>query len=215
MKSPTFISSAPNILPNWKQAFPEATFYCGLPTKFDEFDDSLIFLDYMNLSTDDKKHWLDTCLVTERQVFVVSLTPNLHEAIAVIKHGAVGYGHTLSAPRLMQEMVLVVSHGGLWIGNKLLKRVMAALNQTGRQAPQPKKPDTRYQGILSERELAVGRLVAAGATNLEIAAALGIKERTVKAHITSLFGKLQVRNRVELSLVLNDIQVPRARQYPD
>lgn len=215
MKTPIFISSAPNILPNWKQAFPEATFYCGLPPKFDEFDDSLIFLDYMNLSSDDKKHWLDTCLVTERKVFVVSLTPNLHEAIAVIKCGAVGYGHTLSAPKLMREMALVVSHGGLWIGNKLLKRVMAALNQTSRQAPQPKPPGLRYQGILSERELVVGRLVASGATNMEISVALGIKERTVKAHITSLFDKLQVRNRVELSLVLNDIQIPRATPDPD
>ncbi|SMF62273.1 DNA-binding response regulator, NarL/FixJ family, contains REC and HTH domains [Alteromonadaceae bacterium Bs31] len=211
MKTPIFISSAPHILPNWKQAFPHAVFYCGLPRQFDDFDDSLIFVDYMNLRSDDKRQWLDACLATGRKVFVLSPTPNLHEAIDVIKDGAIGYGHTLSAATLMQEMVLVVSHGGLWIGNKLLKRVMAALNQKGpsSQQKQNKGGVERFGGILSQREVAVGKLVATGATNAEISSALDIKERTVKSHITSLFDKLEVRNRVELSLLLNNIEISR------
>ncbi len=212
MKAPVFISSAPNMLPNWKQAFPRSTFYSGLPVKFDDFDDSLIFVDFMNLKAEQKRAWLEQCLATERKVFVLSPTPNLHEAIDVIKAGAVGYGHTLSTAKLMQEMVLVVSHGGLWIGSKLLKRVMAALNQAGQKTQQQQRRSgiERFDGILSRREIAVGRLVANGATNAEISTALDIKERTVKAHITSLFDKLEVRNRVELCLMLNNVQFSRS-----
>jgi len=210
MTSPTFISSAPNILPGWKQAFPAADFYHGLPKTFDGFNDAPIFLDFMNLSSHEKQQWLQCCLETERKVIVVTLTPNLHEAIDVIKKGAVGYGHTLSTPELLREMAMVVNHGGVWIGNKLMKRVMAALNHVGRRGgASPKSALQRFQGLLSEREAAVCQLVASGATNAEISALLNIKERTVKAHVTAIFDKLEVRNRVELSLVLNNIPFSR------
>ena len=49
--------------------------------------------------------------------------------------------------------------------------------------------------------------VARGASNLEISTNLSITERTVKAHITSIFGKLQVRNRVELALLLHNVRI--------
>ncbi|WP_075186172.1 response regulator transcription factor [Teredinibacter haidensis] len=210
MKAPLFVSSAPQLLPNWKEAFSGSSFVCGLPTRFDAFDDALIFVDYMNLKSDEKRSWLERCLATGRKVFVLSPTPNLHEAIDVIKAGAVGYGHTLSAPSRLQEMVLVVNHGGLWVGNKLLKRVMAGLGQSSQQKNDPKKQGVeRFKGILSQREIAVGQLVAHGATNAEISTALNIKERTVKAHISSIFSKLDVRNRVELALRLNNIKISR------
>ncbi|WP_185230318.1 response regulator transcription factor [Teredinibacter franksiae] len=210
MKTPIFISSSSQHLPSWKEAFPGSSFFCGLPPRFDNFDESLIFVDYSNLQNDEKHAWLESCVATGRKVFVLSRTPNLIEAIEVIKAGAVGYGHTLSAPSRMREMMLVVSHGGLWVGNKLLKRVMAALSQKPWPNTEQKKTGVeRYAGILSQREITVGQWVAQGATNAEISAAINIKERTVKAHITSIFSKLNVRNRVELALLLNNIQVSR------
>ena len=49
--------------------------------------------------------------------------------------------------------------------------------------------------VLSERELEVLRLVAGGASNLEIADALHVSERTVKGHVGSIFAKLGTRDR--------------------
>ena len=49
--------------------------------------------------------------------------------------------------------------------------------------------------------------VAKGATNKEIAATLGITERTVKSHLTLIFDKTGVRDRVQLALLLNNIQI--------
>ena len=48
---------------------------------------------------------------------------------------------------------------------------------------------------LSSRELEVLRLVAAGSTNKEIAAALFVSERTVDRHVSNIFAKLDVNNR--------------------
>ncbi|GIJ50430.1 hypothetical protein Val02_73160 [Virgisporangium aliadipatigenens] len=51
---------------------------------------------------------------------------------------------------------------------------------------------------LTDRERDVLYLVCEGGTNREVARALGISERTVKFHVSSILGKLQVRSRVEL-----------------
>ena len=51
--------------------------------------------------------------------------------------------------------------------------------------------------VLSAREREVLRLIAAGLSNKQIARALGITERTVQFHVTSLFGKLGATSRAQ------------------
>jgi DNA-binding NarL/FixJ family response regulator len=54
---------------------------------------------------------------------------------------------------------------------------------------------------LTERERHVLACIATGADNLKIAAMLGITERTVRAHVSSLYRKLRRENRAELALL--------------
>ena len=56
---------------------------------------------------------------------------------------------------------------------------------------------------LTKRELEVARLVANGSSNKEIARQLGITERTVKAHVGAVFQKLNVRDRLQLALIVS------------
>jgi DNA-binding NarL/FixJ family response regulator len=58
---------------------------------------------------------------------------------------------------------------------------------------------------LTSRELMVAEQIARGATNREIAATLEMSERTVKAHLSAIFKKLGVRDRVQLALAMNNI----------
>jgi len=55
----------------------------------------------------------------------------------------------------------------------------------------------KAQGLLSERESEVLRLVALGMSNKEVAEELFLSQRTVKAHLTSVFNKLNVASRSE------------------
>ena len=64
-------------------------------------------------------------------------------------------------------------------------------------------------GKLTMREREVLGYIAAGADNLKIAACLGITERTVKAHITSIYKKLGPENRTQLAVLACQLGVQR------
>jgi len=60
---------------------------------------------------------------------------------------------------------------------------------------------------LSERELEVLRLLATGLSNKEIAQTLFITAGTVKQHLKSIYGKLQVHNRTEAASCARDLDL--------
>jgi two-component system, NarL family, nitrate/nitrite response regulator NarL len=68
-------------------------------------------------------------------------------------------------------------------------------------------PEVPQLDDLTSRELMVAEQVAHGASNREIAVALEITERTVKAHLSAIFDKLGVRDRVQLALRMNNIPI--------
>ncbi|ENO90716.1 helix-turn-helix transcriptional regulator [Thauera linaloolentis] len=127
-------------------------------------------------------------------VVVLSLQPDQREAIAALELGARGYAHALAAPALLREVATVVRHGGLWVGGELISRLLAAL-----QSRLPAASGDTLAG-LSQREREVAQAVASGMSNKEAARRLGITERTVKAHLGAIFGKLDVRDRLQLAL---------------
>ncbi len=77
-------------------------------------------------------------------------------------------------------------------------RLLAVLNQdTGAERQAPELPHESLVEPLSERELEVLRLVAAGLSNREIAEALYLSVNTVKSHTKSIYGKLDVHSRTQ------------------
>jgi len=64
--------------------------------------------------------------------------------------------------------------------------------------------DERMQRVLSEREKDVGRLLAQGASNKEIARALGIEVVTVKRHVGNILRKLGARNRTQAAMHISE-----------
>jgi DNA-binding CsgD family transcriptional regulator/tetratricopeptide (TPR) repeat protein len=59
--------------------------------------------------------------------------------------------------------------------------------------------DGAFAGILSERERQIASLVAGGSVNKRIAELLAVNQRTIEKHLTSIYGKLGLRNRSELA----------------
>lgn len=119
--------------------------------------------------------------------------------------GASGCCNTYAAPEVLRQVALVVQNGGLWIGQSLLRRLVGSTSRAI-EARAEVSADI-WSALLSERESQVAKLVAGGASNKEIADQLAITERTVKAHLSAIFEKLGVRDRLQLSLRINGVKL--------
>jgi DNA-binding NarL/FixJ family response regulator len=105
---------------------------------------------------------------------------------AAIKAGAKGYVLKGSPAHELVRAIRQVHSGDSYLS--------PAIGATlARQVASPR----RGGGLLTTRELAVLRLVAAGQSNQQVAESLGITERTVKFHVTAIFNKLGADNRAQ------------------
>lgn len=190
----------------WREAFPD-----GAAMDLDSLVAGARPADAIWLATAHPQ-WQDLLAKLTRSLpgcplVVLSFAPDAGEAMLALEHGARGYCHALSVPTLLREIALVVHHGGLWIGSELMARVV---NAARRKLPPP-RTDACFDG-LSVREREVAHEIASGLSNKEIAAKLGITERTVKAHLGAIFEKLGVRDRLQLVLRL---RVPADAPFPE
>ena len=76
------------------------------------------------------------------------------------------------------------------------------LQDVGTRLPEP---GVQWADALSQREQEVARFAAMGDSNAEIADRLSISERTVRAHLSAIFEKLQVSDRLMLALKVHGI----------
>jgi DNA-binding NarL/FixJ family response regulator len=141
-------------------------------------------------------------------LIVMSDLPSDEEALAAFAAGARGYCNTHAAAPVLQQVAGVVLQGGLWIGESLMQRLLSSTSRIPvPEAARVELPEQWAEG-LTERERQVAETVARGASNKEIGRALGITERTVKAHVGAVLEKLQVRDRLQLSLIVNGRMPP-------
>ncbi|HQE99954.1 MAG TPA: response regulator transcription factor, partial [Anaerolineae bacterium] len=99
------------------------------------------------------------------------------------------------------EAVRAAARGESFLQPSVATKVVAEFARLVEQAPRIEAP----VAALSERELAVLRLVAQGASNKEIATTLFIAEGTVKNHLTSILAKLEVRDRTQAALKAREL----------
>jgi DNA-binding NarL/FixJ family response regulator len=108
-----------------------------------------------------------------------------------IEAGAAGFVLKDSSAEDLIAAVRAVAGGGAWFDPAVAPRVLDQY----RRVVAPATRDAARLDSLTDREHAVLRLMARGATNAEIAASLHVAKATVKTHVGSIFGKLEVRDR--------------------
>lgn len=129
------------------------------------------------------------------QVVALTLSESAAEARTLIAAGARAYVHALAVPEVLQQVQQVVANGGLWLGRPLMSALLGDMEV----AP---SHDHHRIHVLTTRERAVALAVVSGKSNKEVARELDITERTVKAHLSACYEKLQVRDRMQLALAL-------------
>lgn len=127
--------------------------------------------------------------------------PSDDKGLEALAHGASGYCNTHATPELLQTIESVIRSNGLWVGESLLNRMVGGIGLRSPMAGRHEQHPALQK--LSERERAVALCVAHGDSNKEITRKLDIAERTIKAHLTAIFEKLGVRDRLQLAILLN------------
>ena len=159
------------------------------------------WLDFSTLDFDQALAFIDRIVVANDSVPVVCMVPfpKDEDAFALLARGARGYCHVAAAPAQLRLVASTVKNGGFWLPASLMRRVMASAGGLVAQISSRKSASLED---LTKRERQVAQSVADGLSNREIAERLSISERTVKARLTSVFQKLDVRDRVQLALLL-------------
>ena len=198
-----FISASGRMHERWSMAFPEAQVIVDVAaaTGLEGSETSSLWLDLTAIPAE--LHLENVAAVSSLGYPVVAMVgvPGEAEAFSLLNTGVQGYCHFKAAPEQLCEISLVVENGGLWMPPPLMQRFLALSTRAIPAAA----PEVHELNDLTARELMVAEQVAHGASNREIAETLEITERTVKAHLSAVFDKLGVRDRVQLALRMNNI----------
>lgn len=142
-----------------------------------------------------------TQAVPSARVVVLTTFEEDEDVFEALRAGAAGYLLKACSADKLCEAVRAAAKGTAVLEPTVAARLLAEVNRgAGRGANLTATTDP-----LTDRERAVLRLLAAGRSNKEIGAELGITEGTVKNHMTNVLGKLGVLDRTQAALRARDL----------
>jgi NarL family two-component system response regulator LiaR len=132
----------------------------------------------------------------EARILVLTSFAEDEKVFSAIKAGALGYLIKDSSPQELLQAIRDVYRGEPSMSPTIAQKLMRELQRSAKHAAE--LPPTEEP--LTEREVAVLRLVAQGLSNQEIGERLVISERTVRTHVSNILDKLHLANRTQAAL---------------
>lgn len=152
----------------------------------------------LDLGGDSGLDFLPDLLVAAPGAQILILTgvqdPETHQR--AVRLGAVGLVLKEKAATVLLEAIERVHAGEVWLDRSLLAKVLGEVSRAS--AHEPIDPEAAKIATLTAREREVAALVSTGLKNKQIAERLYISETTVRHHLTSIFAKVAVADRLEL-----------------
>ena len=131
-------------------------------------------------------------------IMLFSQRPSFVQGSRFLKYGVKAYGNTYMDPIHLQEALDVVKHGDTWLYPEFIQTMIQTLLTP--KTSLHVKNDLLEKLSLKERDVAL--LIREGLSNKEIALRVGTTERTVKAHLSSIYEKIGVKDRLALAILL-------------
>lgn len=162
------------------------------------------------VNEDSDLEFLPELLSVAKQARVVALTslrdPMVHQS--AIRLGAIGVVSKDTRPKTLIKAIEKVHSGQIWLHGSMASNVLAGFVHATRQ----NGIEATKIATLTKREREVISLIGEGLKNKQIAAGLFISEATVRHHLTSIFDKVGVSDRLELVIYAyrhNLAEIPR------
>ena len=141
-------------------------------------------------------------ILTSARILLIGPSQTIDEQIAVLKQGARGYFDSTSPIEKIYDALYSVLHGEVWVKRDVISELVDGLTKTAEVTAE----QHALLAQLTPKEIAVAEQVSHGATNKMIAKQMDITERTVKAHLTAIFQKLAVPDRLALAILFRDLR---------
>ncbi|MEP6604962.1 MAG: response regulator transcription factor [Nitrosospira sp.] len=134
----------------------------------------------------------------------IILSPLLSEEVewGLFRTGIRGCCRSDVEPELLATIVESVQRGELWLRRVLSWHLLNELVAITKDKNKMELASSDLLANLTRRECEIATLVGNGESNKQIARLLDITERTVKAHLTEVFRKLKIADRLKLALMV-------------
>ena len=131
------------------------------------------------------------------RTIVLTAAIERNQIVEALQLGARGIVLKESATEVLMKSIRAVMAGQYWVGRESVSDLVTTLREL---MPRKREEPSQRRYGLTPRELEVISTIVAGYTNKDIAQKFAISEQTVKHHLTNIFDKLGVSNRLELAL---------------
>ena len=135
------------------------------------------------------------------RILILSDKPNDDEGVSYLKAGVAGYANSYIPPKSLLQAVNVILSGGVWVGQGLMLHIISSSFNVTRD--EQSENQEIVLNDLTQREREITNLLVQGLSNKKIADRLQITERTVKAHLNSIYHKTGIHGRLPLALFLH------------
>jgi len=191
----------------WSHALVSHYDIFTVPSISDANDAAIVIIDSSEI--DKSPRLVDAFQASSSRILIVGQDWPENKQINALVHGAAGYCGDSEPPKLLLQAVTSVLKGDIWIQRHLVPRVIGTLVKMKPEQAQSKSTSESIESTallttLSNRESDVANMIRAGESNKTIATSLHISERTVKAHLTSIFKKLNLTDRLHLALYIKE-----------
>jgi DNA-binding NarL/FixJ family response regulator len=136
------------------------------------------------------------------QVIVLTTFQADEQVLSALRVGASGFLLKDTPPAEILNAVRLVAAGDAMLSPSVTRTLLSHFGDT--EATERRRAAAQRLATLTDREREVALAVGSGASNAEVAASLFMSEATVKAHVSRLFTKLDVTNRVHIAIVVHD-----------
>lgn len=154
------------------------------------------------LEEDDSLEIINTIqnISPETQIVTVINGENMETQVEALRRGAAGVVKKEQNFRFLIEAVRQTSKGEVWFNQSLLSKI---IKKPSKENGRNEKANRKSSSVetLTAREIEVIGMIGEGYKNKVIADRLSISEATVRHHLSSIYGKLGVEDRLNLVIV--------------
>ena len=138
-------------------------------------------------------------------VILLSIQRGQQYITQAFKSGARGYLHNSASFVEVARAIRIVRDGGTYVAQELASTFASGLHpvytQSSADELQKRRREPQIVDVLTEKEIEIVRHVATGMSNKEIAHKLAYSEKTVKNYLSTIFQKLNIRDRTQAAIL--------------